>query len=91
MTQKTSSLRRVALASAALICAAAASLAATDVLGPAEPGIVTIEVAPHELAECRETLAQVAATPAVADNGSPLFFDRASDLPQVQCVAVSDA
>ena len=83
-------MRRTALTAAALTCVAAASFAATNVLKAPDPEVIEIEVSAGELNDCRETLAQVAQAPAVADNGSPLFFDRAQDLPSVRCV-VSEA
>ncbi|KUF09264.1 hypothetical protein [Pseudoponticoccus marisrubri] len=76
----------------AFFCAAAGALAATDALMPAEPEVIEIEVAPHELQECRDTLAQVAQRPAVSDSGTPLLFDwTTEDLPGVVCVASDTA
>ncbi len=83
-------MKHVMLIATGLVCAAAASFAATGGLSGAEPGVIEIEVSAAELAECRATLAQVAGMPAVADNGSPLLFGASQDLPDVRCV-VSDA
>ena len=73
---------------------ATAVAAATQVVAPqgdARGGdVITIEVAPEELARCRETLAQVAAMPAVSDDGTPLPVSASAGLPQVACV-VSEA
>lgn len=74
-----------------LIFTAAASWAATEVLVPDAPTVIEISVAPHELADCQATLAQVAQQPAVHDNGSPMFFDFSDDLPSVKCVADQSA
>ncbi|ETX14209.1 hypothetical protein OCH239_04985 [Roseivivax halodurans JCM 10272] len=77
---------RIALATLGLASIAAASIAAAGVLERPEQDVIEIEVALDELKECRETLAQVAQMPAVSDNGSPIFFDSAQDLPGVRCV-----
>lgn len=82
-------MQRLALFTAAATCTAVAAFAATEVLAPDAATVIEIEVAPHELAECRETLQQVAGMPAVADDGTPLLFQSAEDLPQVRCVAAS--
>ncbi len=80
-------MKRLALLTAAATCTAVAAYAATEVLAPDAATVIEIEVAPHELAECRETLQQVASMPAVADDGTPLLFESSDDLPQVRCVA----
>ena len=71
---------------AALICAAAASWSATEVLVEDEPTVIEISVTQDKLAECRETLRNVAQAPTVHDNGTPMLFDYSEDLPQVRCV-----
>ncbi|SDH17881.1 hypothetical protein [Alloyangia pacifica] len=80
-------MKRLALLTAVTTCTAVAAYAATEVLGTGAATVIEIEVAPHELAECRETLQQVASMPAVSDDGTPLLFQSSDDLPQVRCVA----
>lgn len=72
----------------ATIFAAAGVIAATgdDSLG-ASGFVVEIKVAADRLAECRQTLHDVAGMPVVNDEGSPVLFHDAPDLPQVVCVA----
>ncbi|CUH77848.1 hypothetical protein [Tropicibacter naphthalenivorans] len=72
--------------SVVLMGTAAGALAATDMLVPEEPTVIEIEVDAVDLERCRETLAQVAMTPAVADNGSRLLFAADESLPTVTCV-----
>ncbi|WP_260348666.1 hypothetical protein [Alloyangia mangrovi] len=64
-------MKRLALLTAAATCTAVAAYAATEALSPGAATVIEIEVAPHELAECRETLQQVASMPAVTDDGTP--------------------
>ncbi|EPX85581.1 hypothetical protein [Salipiger mucosus] len=82
--------RLIALTTAAA-CAAAAAFAATETLSQRPGDVIEIEVAPERLAECRETLQQVAQRPAVTDDGSPILVDTTEDLPGVVCVAVPEA
>ncbi|WP_353472859.1 hypothetical protein PVT71_02170 [Salipiger sp. H15] len=82
-------MKRLALLTAAATCTAVAAFAATEMLTPAAATVIEIEVAPHELAACRDTLEQVATMPAVADDGTPLLFHSDDELPQVRCVAAS--
>ncbi|MCR8546788.1 hypothetical protein M4578_03030 [Salipiger sp. P9] len=79
--------RLIALAAAAT-CISVAAFAATEALMAEEPCVIEIEVAPQDLARCRETLRQVGQRPAVTDSGSPILLDRTSGLPGVICVAV---
>ena len=76
---------------AALTLVAAASWATTEVLVPEEPTVIEITVAAHELDDCNQTLREVAQQPAVHDNGSPMFFDFAEDMPSVRCVVGESA
>ncbi|MCE0506850.1 MULTISPECIES: hypothetical protein [unclassified Roseivivax] len=81
-------MKRIALTATALICASAAALAASEVMTGPDPEVIEIEVLSSELADCRETLAQVASMPAVHDNGTPILFDWGqNDMPSVRCVA----
>ena len=81
-------MNRIVLAAAAgFTFIAAAALGATDVLDRDTHEVIEIDVTADELAECRETLAQVASMPAVHDNGTPVLFNWGqSDLPEVRCV-----
>lgn len=79
-------MRRTLIIAAGFICAAVAAVAASDALVERQADIIKIEVPAAKLAECEETLRQVAAQPAVADNGSPLLFGADNDLPSVRCV-----
>ncbi|MFD1343190.1 hypothetical protein [Litorisediminicola beolgyonensis] len=79
-------MRRLFLFAGLLSSVAAAAYGAVGILAPVEPTIIRIEVSADRLAECRETLAQVASMPVVADNGTPALFDISPDLPQVACV-----
>ena len=82
-------MKRLALLTAAATCTAVAAYAATEALNPGAATVIEIEVAPHELAQCRETLQQVGSMPAVSDDGTPLLFQSSEDLPQVLCVATT--
>ncbi|GAA4218240.1 hypothetical protein J4E08_14485 [Sagittula sp. NFXS13] len=66
---------------------ATAAFAATDMMAPSQPEVIEIEVAPHELAQCRETLAQVASMPVVSDEGYALPVSASEGLPTVACVS----
>ena len=78
-------MHRLAIAAAGLVTLGAAALAAND--GPSASEIIEIEVPLEKLAECQQTLREVAGMPAVHDNGTPILFDRSADLPDVRCVA----
>ncbi len=66
---------------------AAGAVAATDMLVPASPEPILIEVAASELEDCRRTLAEVSQMPAVSDQGGSILFQHEGNLPSVQCVA----
>lgn len=71
--------------------ATTAVAATTQVIAPemgSSADVITIEVAPEELARCQETLAQVASMPVTTDRGTPLPVSADDDLPRVACVAV---
>ncbi|MBP0484070.1 hypothetical protein [Sagittula salina] len=70
----------------AIAATATAAIAASDMLAPQDHGVIEIEVAPEDLSRCQETLAQVAAMPAVSDSGHALPASATQGLPSVACV-----
>jgi hypothetical protein len=84
-------MKKTSAIATAVLFVATASWAATEVLLPDTQTVIDIPVAASELAECRQTLRDVAQRPAVTDNGSPIFFSFSQDLPSVRCVVSEDA
>ncbi len=81
-------MKRTVSFSVVFAAVAAAAFAATDVVSNTAPRTIYIEVSSDELADCRQTLADVASMPTYSDEGSLLLFTQQSDLPDVQCIAV---
>ncbi|QFS83845.1 hypothetical protein FIU97_13940 [Roseivivax sp. THAF40] len=80
-------MKRTAFALSFAMIGTVSAVAAADLYEDAPEEVIEISVSAGELAECQETLAQVAARPARHDNGTPILFDWGqSDLPQVRCV-----
>ncbi|PIL18650.1 hypothetical protein P775_18945 [Puniceibacterium antarcticum] len=77
---------RLFATTASLIFVAAAAFAASGSSFENELTVIEIEVPATKLAECRETLSQVAQMPTVSDDGTPLLFGVDDDLPSVICV-----
>lgn len=82
---------RLAALTTATVMIAVTGFAASDVLMPGAPEVIRIEVAPEDLADCRQTLQEVGAMPGVADDGTPLVFDDTDELPSVVCTLAIDA
>ena len=80
-------MKRALLIAAAMTTAAVAAVAATDIQTTSKADVIEIQVPAHKLAECQETLAQVAGMPVVTDAGTPVLFPATQDLPSVRCVA----
>ncbi len=84
-------MKRTAFALSFAMLGTVTAVAASDLIDERPQEVIEISVSADELAECRETLAQVASMPARHDNGTPILFDWGqNDMPQVRCV-VSEA
>lgn len=81
-------MKRMVSFSVVFAAVAAAAFAASGAMSNTAPRTIYIEVASDELADCRETLADVASMPAYSDQGSLLLFTQQSDLPSVECIAI---
>ncbi|SIT16041.1 hypothetical protein SAMN05421759_12335 [Roseivivax lentus] len=80
-------MRHAALAGTVLLIGTVSAMGAAALIEDDPRDMIEIVVSADKLAECRETLAQVAAMPARHDNGTPLLLDWGqSDLPKVACV-----
>lgn len=78
--------RLIVVALAAIFAAAGVIASTEDDIFGGNDFVMEIEVEADRLAECRRTLHDVAGMPVVNDEGSPLLFHNASDLPRVVCV-----
>ncbi|TNF19620.1 MAG: hypothetical protein EP318_13930 [Rhodobacteraceae bacterium] len=78
--------RLIVLALAAIFAAAGVIAATDDAIFGGNDVVMEIEVSADRLAECRQTLRDVAGMPVVNDEGSAMLFHDTSDLPRVVCV-----
>ena len=83
--------RAFLIAAAVATAAAATAFGGTEVEPTASADVIEIEVPAHKLAECQETLAQVANMPVVTDTGTPVLFPADQSLPSVRCVVAPEA
>lgn len=78
--------RLIVFALTAIFTAAGVIAATDDDIFGGNDVVMEIEVSADRLAECRQTLREVAGMPVVNDEGSTMLFHDASDLPRVICV-----
>lgn len=78
--------RLIVFALVATFTAAGVIAATDDDIFGGKDVVMEIEVSADRLAKCRQTLSDVAGMPVVNDEGSPVLFHDAVDLPRVVCV-----
>ncbi|GGG80967.1 hypothetical protein GCM10011415_33050 [Salipiger pallidus] len=77
---------RLTVLTVAATFASVAAFAATEVMMAPEADVIRIEVSQDELAGCQEDLRALESRDPVADDGTPLFFGGADDMPGTVCV-----